>query len=229
MSRRLILIALGALVGGTGSARAGQSGDDPTPMPAVDPVVDAPGTDAPAAAADPSVEVGEPAGSQELGASLGMAVGGHISPGGLYVAGAYLYRLSDVDWFEGRVGFSFGGGDPECFRDRDDEFTCAHSALDGFAADVMVGIRRFFGGQNQFRPYAHGGVAGRVASYAADDVLGFGVAGWIGGGVRARVADGVAVGGGAQLLLGPAWFDQGLGLEPQPAFTVSAGVEFQVD
>lgn len=237
MSRRLIAAALGGvLTGWAGLAQANQEGGDPTPMPAADPIgdptVDSTG-DAPSSepgAASPSdIVEGEPAGNQELGASLGLAIGGHISPGGLHLAGAYLYRLSDVDWFEGRVGFSFGGGDPACFRDRKDAYTCAHSALDGFATDVMIGIRRFFGGRGEFRPYAHGGVAGRVASYADDDVLGFGVAGWIGGGVRARVADGVAVGGGGRLLVGPAWFDQGLGLELQATFTISAGVEFQLD
>lgn len=229
MSRRLIAAALGGiLTAWVGPAHANQGGDDPTPLPSADPIADEPEGEADGTTGGQLAE-GEPAGNQELGASIGLAMGGHISPGGLHLAGAYLYRLSDVDWFESRVGFSFGGGDPACFRDRENEYTCAHSALDGFAADVMLGIRRFFAGRGDFRPYAHGGVAGRVASYAEDDVLGFGVAGWLGGGVRARVADGIAVGGGGRLLVGPAWFDQGLGLEVQAAFTISAGVEFQLD
>jgi hypothetical protein len=170
-----------------------------------------------------------PAGNQELGARLGLGIGGRVSPGGLMIAGNYLYRLSDLDWFDGGVGFSFGSGAADCFHDRGDDLVCDHGALDGVAADVYAGIRRFFPGRGQFTPYAHGGVALRVASFAGDEVRGVVAPLWIGGGVRARVHETVSVGGGAMLLVGAGWFNRGLGIEPQASLAISAGVEFVID
>lgn len=179
----------------------------------------------------PSAAIAEdgPAGNQELGAELGLALGGGVTPGGLQLGGRYLYRLADVDWFDGAVGFTFGGGQASCFRDRDDSLVCDHGALDGIAVDVSAGIRRYFAGRNKFHPYLHGGVAARVLTYGDDDLLGFAVPLWVGGGVRAEVSEGVSVGGGAMLLAGPAWLDRGLGLEPQVSLAISAGVEFRID
>lgn len=185
-----------------------------------------------AAADGPSVVAaadGEPAGNQELDASLGIAVGGRVSPGGLHIGGRYLYRLSDLDWFDGGLGFSFGSGEAMCFRDRDASFVCNHGALDGFGADVSVGIRRFLPGQQGYHPYVHGGVALRVVSYGGDDVTGVAVPVWLGAGVRTTVHDGIAVGGGAVLSVGPGWFSSDLGLEPQLSLLISAGVGFTID
>lgn len=205
MSGRLGLVAALLLLAAAPAARADElaSGDQP--------------------AADEA-----PAGNQELGARLGLAVGGRVSPGGLLIGGTYLYRLSDKDWFDGGVGFVYGGGDAVCYRDRQNHLQCDEGVLDGFAAEVTAGIRRFLPGRNNFHPFIHGGLAVRFVSYGADNLRGLAIPLWIGAGVRVTVADGVAVVGGADLEPGLAFMNRGLGVEPHGALSISAGVEFKI-
>jgi hypothetical protein len=201
MSRRLIGAAL-ALVLGAGPARS-----------------DAPVAAAPAPAAEPDVA------DREIGGVLGIASGSRTTPGGLRVGGRFLYQLSDEDWFDGNVAFTFGGGDAACFRDRADRFVCDHGLTDGFGGELGVGVRRFFAGNEGFRPYARLGVAARVIRFGKDDVTGFAIPISAGGGVRVRVSDDVAVGGEASLELGPGWLGHGLGLEFERGFAIGAVAE----
>lgn len=169
----------------------------------------------------------EPAASQqEIGAALGVEAGGRVSPGGLHLAGDYLYQLSDEDWFDSGLSFTIGGGGAGCFRDRDDDFLCDHGIARGFAAEAYAGARRFFPGQGAFAPFARAALGARLVSFRGDDVTGFALPVHLGGGIRARVADGVAVVAGSELRLGVGWFDHELGAEPQISFAVHGGVEF---
>lgn len=167
--------------------------------------------------------------TQEIGARLGLDVGGRVSPGGAQLSGNYLYRLTDSDWLDQGVGFTFGGQGAACFRDRDDDVICDHGILDGFAAEVFVGLRRYLPGKDEFSPYVRGGVALRGVFYSADEVSGIALPLWAGGGIRARVAKSVAVVADATLRTGIAFFNRGLGLEPQASLLVTAGVEFELD
>jgi len=175
---------------------------------------------APARAEDPI------AAEQELGASLGVEAGGRVSPGGFHLAGNYLYQLSDEDWFDSGLSMTIGGGTAGCFRDRDDDFLCDHGITRGFAAEGFAGVRHFFPGQGVFAPFARAALGGRLVSFRGDDVTGFALPVHLGGGIRARVADGVAVVAGSELRLGVGWFDHELGAEPQISFAVHAGAEF---
>jgi hypothetical protein len=169
-----------------------------------------------------------PVGEQEIGARLGFAAGGRVSPGGLALAGNYLYKLADRDWFDGAVGFSFGSGSAACFRDREDNRLCDHGLADGFGMYVAGGVRRFFAPKNEFAPYVRAGLAVRISSFSDDDVTGFVVPVWVGGGVRARVTDSVAIVGDALLELGGGTFNKGIGLEPHFSLAVMFGVEFKI-
>ena len=180
-----------------------------------------PAADKSAAAAD------EPAASsQEIGAALGVEAGGRLSPGGFHVLGDYLYQLSDQDWFDSGLSITIGGGDAGCFRDRDNDFLCDHGITRGFAAEGFAGARRFFAGQGAFAPYARAALGARIVSFRGDDVTGFALPIQLGGGIRARVADGIAVVAGTELRLGIGWFDHELGAEPQISLAIHAGVEF---
>lgn len=180
------------------------------------------------ARADDGESLADPAGEQELGGTLGIETGGRTSPGGFQLASAYLYRLSDEDWFDGGVTVTYGGGSAACFRDRDGDLLCDHGLLDGFAAEVSGGVRRFFAGQKKFSPYARAAVGLRVATYTADDVTGLAIPLILGGGVRAAVTDGIAVVGGADLRAGPAFFGGDLGAEPHFTLSVHVGAEFRL-
>ncbi len=167
--------------------------------------------------------------SQEIGALLGVTMGGETTPGGLAAEGRYLYRLSELDWLETSVHFSLGAGGKECFRDRQSSFVCEHGLVDGFAAEGSMGLRRYFVGQEQFRPYLRAGLGAQLISYADDDVLGFGLPLYLGAGVRVAVANRVLVVADATARAGVAILTQDLGLEPNLSLTVAAGVEFTLE
>jgi hypothetical protein len=167
-----------------------------------------------------------PMSEQELGAQVGIATGYRVTPGGLRVAGRYLYRLAEVDWFEAHAAFTFGGGGAACFRDRDDVFVCDHAALDGFSGEVGGGVRRLFAARGEFVPYVRAGIAARVARFPADDVTGLAFPLAAAGGIRVRVAPTVAVGAEAAIEVGFGLFSRGLGAEPQLGLAVGGLVEF---
>ena len=167
--------------------------------------------------------------SQEIGVLGGVAIGGGTTPGGLSLEGRYLYRASEEDWFEIGIGFALGSGDAECFRDRDSAFLCEHGLLDGFSAKASVGLRRYLVGQQQFRPYVRGGVGLHLVSFSADDVLGVATPLYLGGGIRAEVGHRVLVVADATLQGGPSFLNQNLGIDPNFALTIGAGVEITLE
>jgi opacity protein-like surface antigen len=175
----------------------------------------------PAAPADP--------GTQGIGAEVGLASGSHLTPGGLKIAGHFLYRLSADDWFDGTASFTFGGGAARCFLDRDGSYVCDHGLLDGKAGEIVAAVRRQFDAQGQFRPYARAGVGVGVARFSDDDVTGLTLALHGGGGVRARVQDVLAVVIDADVMAGLGVFGHAIGGASQLGFSIMAGVEFDLE
>lgn len=165
---------------------------------------------------------------QGIGAELGVAVGGRVTAGGLRLAGHYLYRLSDQDYFDGVASFTYGGGSAACFRDRMDSFLCDHGLADGGTVEVGANVRRFFGSKNDFWPFARAGIGVAIVRFQDDSVTGFAVPLHVGGGVRVEVEDGVAIVGEGALDLGFGLFNHSLGLEPQVGLAVTAGAEFRL-
>jgi hypothetical protein len=199
----------------------------------------APGDDAPAPATPPdgdgdeadasASELLDPAGERELGARLGVAMGRRFTPGGVRVAGVMLYRLSQTDWFDGSMAFTFGRSRSTCFVDRDEAFACDYGVIDGTAIDLVAGIRHFLPGPAGFDPYLRAGVGLRLISFGGDDVRGLAIPASAGLGVRARVSDLVAVGGDVGAEAGIAWLNRGLGSESQLGIVLQAVVELWLD
>ncbi|HWN68752.1 MAG TPA: hypothetical protein VNM90_14040 [Haliangium sp.] len=177
---------------------------------------------------DASAEVA-PAGERELGARLGVAMGRRFTPGGVRVAGVMLYRLSQTDWFDGSMAFTFGRSRSTCFTDRDGAFACDYGVIDGTAIDLVAGIRHFLPGPEGFAPYVRAGVGVRLLSFGGDDVRGLAIPASAGVGVRARVSDLVAVGGDVGAEAGIAWLDHGLGSQSQLGIVLHALVELWLD
>jgi hypothetical protein len=167
-------------------------------------------------------------GDQGIGADLGVATGGHITPGGLRIVGHYLYQLSDQDWFDGTAGFTFGGGQASCFRDRTDTFICQHGLADGDEIEVAANIRRVFAPQGKFRPFAGIGIGLGYVRFGNDGVSGLAIPFHGFGGVRARVNDGIAVVAQAELSLGSGELNHSLGSQPQLGVAIVAGAEFRL-
>lgn len=165
---------------------------------------------------------------QAMGASLGAATGGRTTPGGLRITGHYLYQLNEQDWFDGTAGFTFGGGDAACFRDRMNEFLCDHSLADGNAVEIAANVRRFLGGQGDFWPFLRAGVGISLVRFGDDDVTGIALPFNFGGGMRVSVAPNIAIVAHGALVLGFGGFNQNLGFEPQLGLSLGAGAEFKL-
>lgn len=165
---------------------------------------------------------------QAIGASIGAATGGRTTPGGLRISGHYLYQLTDQDWFDGVAGFTFGGGDAACFRDRMDVFLCDHGLADGNSVELAANVRRFLGGKGDFWPFLRAGVGVAIVRFGDDQVTGFAVPLHAGGGLRVSVAPNIAVVAYGDLQLGFGLFNRTLGLEPQVGVSVGAGAEFKL-
>lgn len=165
---------------------------------------------------------------QAIGAELGVATGGRVTPGGLRITGHYLYQLAAQDWFDGTAAFTFGGGTARCFRDRMDAFQCDHGLADGAAAEISANVRHFLGGQGQFWPYLRGGVGLGIARFGADSVTGLAIPLHAGAGVRVSITPDLALTGDAELELGIGVFNHSLGLEPQLGTAITAGAEFRL-
>lgn len=174
--------------------------------------------------ATPSQEIGD----QAIGVEAGIAAGGRDTPGGLRIAGHYLYQLSDQDWFDGTASFTFGGGSAACFRDRSNNEICDHGLLDGQGAEIAATVRRFFDAQGEFRPFLRAGVGIGYARYGADSVTGLIIPLHAGGGLRVAIDDGIAVTALAEVAIGFGAFDKSLGLEPQVGLSILAGAEFRL-
>jgi hypothetical protein len=163
-----------------------------------------------------------------IGAEIGIAGGGRVTPGGLRVAGHFLYKLSEQDWFDGTAAFTFGAGSAECFRDRFDETICDHGFTQGRGVEAVASVRRYFAAQGQFMPFARAGVGIAIVRFSDDDVTGLAIPLHAGGGVRAGVADNIAVVAQAELVAGIGRYNRELGVEPVFGIAITAGAEFRL-
>jgi hypothetical protein len=165
---------------------------------------------------------------QGIAAALGVAGGGRTTPGGLRITGHYLYQLTDEDWFDGTISFTFGSGAGACFRDRDDVVICDPGLTGGAAVATGANVRRYLGGRGDFWPFVRFGVSAGLVRFRGDDVSGLAVPLHAGGGFRVTVSPGIAVIAEATLDVGFGLFNRTLGLEPQLGGAVTAGAEFRL-
>jgi opacity protein-like surface antigen len=178
--------------------------------------------------ADVEPEEPDEIGDQHIGASVGIASGGNVTPGGLRIAGHYLYQLSSTDWFDGTASFTYGSNSPACYRDRMNAVECDHGFTDGSAVEIAATVRRFFAPQGQFLPFARAGIGISIVRFGSDDVTGVAFPLHAGAGLRTHVAHDVAIVAQADVQLGLAAFNRGLGSEPQLGMTITAGAEFRL-
>lgn len=203
--------------------------DAPTESAPADsaPVALAPTPAAPEAPA-PAPTAADAIGDQAVSVQLGLAAGGNVTPGGLRIAGHYLYQLSDRDWFDGAASFTFGSGQAACFRDRDDAVVCDHGLTDGTGVEVVASVRRVFRAQGAFLPYARVGIGIGAVRFSDDDVSGIAIPLHGAGGVRVAFAPSMAVVVEGELTLGIASLNRDLGTKAQLGLAVTGGVEFRL-
>jgi hypothetical protein len=85
-----------------------------------------------------------------------------------------------------------------------------------------------FEAQGSFRPFARAAIGISYTRFRGDDVSGVGFPLHAGGGLRMKIAHGVAVVALADLTLGFGRFGRGLDTEPQLGLAVTAGAEFRL-
>ena len=158
-----------------------------------------------------------------LAADVGLTGGGVATPGGLRIGGHYLYRLTDRDWFDSALAFTFGGRGDACAAARPDGMTCDRRVTDGFAADLALGVRRELEPRQGFTPYLR--LGGFVRALRFTDVGGFAIGGELGAGVRAPVHGPLAVVAGASAFLGVARLGEPVGGGRQLGLTITVGAE----
>ena len=218
------LIAALALAAADARARADDEPAGPPPPPEPAPVTAPTPTSTPATPAAQSEDMSD----QSLGAELGVAIGGRVTPGGLHVVGHYYYQMSADDWFDGSLGFTFGGGGAACFRDRTDVEVCEHGVADGGAIELAASVRRMLPPNGKFRPFARLGLGLRYVRFGSDNVSGLAVPLLLGGGVRTMVSQNIAVLAQGEVGVGIGTFNHGLGTEPQFGVILTGGVEFRL-
>lgn len=172
----------------------------------------------------PADEIGD----QAVGAELGIASGGRVTPGGLRVTGHYLYQLSATDWFDGTASFTYGSGGSACAVDAMATLRCEHGFTSGNAVELAATVRHMFPAQGAFRPFARAGVGVSRVWFGGDELSGLAVPVHLGAGVRAHLAPSVAVITQAELQAGLGGFSRGLGAEPQLGLALTAGAEFRL-
>lgn len=184
------------------------------------------------AAAEPADSVSSAIGAREsdqgIGAEIGVAAGGSVTPGGLRVAGHYLYQMSATDWFDGVASFTYGGDTTGCYTDRMATAMCDHGLTAGSGVEIAATVRRMFPAQGAFQPFARLGIGVAIARFSADDVVGIGLPVHAGGGVRARVAPAVSIVAQAEFSVGVGAYSHDLGGEPLIGMAVTAGAEFDL-
>jgi hypothetical protein len=165
---------------------------------------------------------------QAIGGALGIAAGGRVTPGGLRITGHYLYQLTEQDWFDGIVSFTFGSGDPACFRDRGNDVLCDHGLASGGAFEVAAGVRRIFPPSGRYRPFARVAAGLMIARFGGDEVTGAALTAHAGGGLRASVAPSVAVVALADVMLGLGAYSRGIGGDLLLGLSITAGAEIRL-
>lgn len=165
------------------------------------------------------------AAEQAIGAAIGVAAGGHVTPGGLRIAGNFAYQLSDRDWFDGVASFTFGSGSAQCFYDRMDNFICQHGLVDGYGFELSANIRHYFDAKGSFHPFARGGVGAGLVRFPDDAVSGFVLPAHGGGGVRVDV-DPIEIVVQGELIAGIGWYGHDVGVQAVFGAAIVAGVEF---
>jgi hypothetical protein len=236
MSRQLSRVAIAAVtaaVVAAGVARAQPQDPPADPLPAEAGSATPPPPDLTVPPPPPSVAATAPAlddtlADQMISAEAGLVTGGRVTPGGLRIAGHYLYQLSDRDWFDGMAAFTFGSGQGGCFRDRQDMVICKHGVADGTGVEIAARIRRLLAPHNVFHPFAQLGVGLGLARFSDDQLSGFTIPLHAGGGVRVKVAPTMSLVVEDELEFGFGVFGRGLGIEPQLGFAITAGIEFEL-
>jgi hypothetical protein len=164
---------------------------------------------------------------RELGVHAGIAMNlGGVAPGGLYLSGEVLYRLTDTLWFDGRAGFTIGSSTGHCTFPMSTRNTCDSALLAGFGFELLAGIRWWLATQGTIAPYIALGANGDYSAFSGDDLSGLSIPFWGGFGVRTRLNEVTSLGAEVDLDVGGAHYDRDIAWEGFATLRLTVGAEF---
>lgn len=140
----------------------------------------------------------------ELSGGIGFQVGlTDHTPGGFKMENEYGRRISDLLWFNAQLNFTAGGG---CHWDRFNEWRC-DTHFYGDDLEMIAGVKFKFG-RGRLQPHAKVG-GGFVFSFFPGGWEAAGIVVRAGGGVKYWVIPRLAVGGEANVMVGPTFYTEG--------------------
>ena len=161
----------------------------------------------------------------ELSGGMGFQVGlSDYTPGGFKMENEYGRRFTDLVWLNIQLNFNLGGGYDNCWDARHGVYYDCNSHFVGDGLDLIAGVKFKFG-RGRLQPHAKIG-GGITASFWPGDLNGVAIVARAGGGVKYWVIPRLAVGGEANLMLGPTFIDHGGGTHFYAALDFIGGIEF---
>ena len=161
----------------------------------------------------------------ELSGGLGFAVGlSDSAPGGFMMENEYGRKFSDLVWLNVQFNFVLGGGHDTCWDAHIGYYEC-YNRFSGDAIQMIAGVKfKFHSGRLQPHAKIGGGLTFSFWGGGDADATALVVRG--GGGVKYWVVPRLAVGGEANVTLGPNFIHHGGGTEFYAALDIIGGIEF---
>jgi hypothetical protein len=159
----------------------------------------------------------------ELSGGLGFQGGlTHYAPGGFKMENEYGRRFSDLVWLNVQLNFSAGD---DCGYDPFDRGYHCNEHFMGEGLEMIAGVKfKFHSGRLQPHVKVGGGLA--FTFYPGGDLTGTALVVRAGGGVKYWVLPRLAVGGEANVMLGPTFVDHDGGTHFYGAIDFIGGIEF---
>jgi hypothetical protein len=160
----------------------------------------------------------------ELSGGMGFSVGlTDYTPGGFKMENEYGRRFTDLVWLNVQLNFGVGGDYAVCHDAYGDPYECNRHFV-GDSLDMIAGVKFKFR-KGKLQPHAKVG-AGLAFSFWPGDLNAVGLVVRAGGGFKYWVIPRLAVGGEANLMMGPTFFDHDGGTHFFAAIDFIGGIEF---
>ena len=160
----------------------------------------------------------------ELSGGLGFQVGfNDYSPGGFKMENEYGRRFTDLVWLNVQLNFG-AGSSGTCYDPYDNHAYYCDRHFVGDSLDMIAGVKFKFR-KGKLQPHAKVG-AGLAFGFWPGDFTAVGIVVRAGGGFKYWVIPRLAIGGEANFMIGPTFFDNGGGTHLYAALDFIGGIEF---
>jgi hypothetical protein len=158
----------------------------------------------------------------ELSGGLGFQGGiSHYAPGGFKMENEYGRRFTDLVWLNVQLNFSAGD---DCGSDIYGDYHCSEHFM-GEGLEMIAGVKFKFR-KGKLQPHAKIGAGLAFTFYPYGDFTGTAIVARAGGGFKYWVVPRLAVGGEANITVGPSFINHDGGTHFYAAIDFIGGIEF---